>query len=223
MTQQIQEMQLKDLEWRVSAGLTPYPSAQQAMEERVAAIHAGTAPELVWLLEHPPLYTAGTNANNADLLHARFPVYPTGRGGKHTYHGPGQRVAYVMLDLTKHHQGQPDLHHYVNQLEEWVLLALADLGVAAERRDDSADRRVGLWVKNNGREEKIAAIGVRVRHWVSFHGVAINVNPDLSHFNGIIPCGIKEHGVTSLAALGKKADMTALDAALHHNWPKVFV
>lgn len=208
--------------WLKSPAPVAYPDALAAMEARVAAIAAGDAAPQVWLLEHPPLYTSGTNSRPDELLDARFPVYPVGRGGKYTYHGPGQRVAYVMMDLNAQHDGAPDLHRYVTQLEDWVMQSLAQLGVTAERRDDNDDRRVGLWVNNNGREEKIAAIGVRVRKWVTFHGVAINVNPDLSHFMGIVPCGIKEHGVTSLAALGKNAGMDALDKALMDNWPKVF-
>lgn len=235
---------LQDIEWQISDGLVDYPAALAVMEARVAAIAAGTARELVWLLQHPPLYTSGTNSRPAELLDARFPVYPVGRGGKYTYHGPGQRVAYVMLDLNKRHHGAPDLHRYVTQLEDWVMQSLSMLDVTAERRDDSDDRRVGLWVKvpradafaqeSGGRlckaqsvpasykDHKIAAIGVRVRKWVSFHGVAINVNPDLSHFSGIVPCGIVDHGVTSLAALGKNADMNALDTALQTTWNKVF-
>jgi lipoyl(octanoyl) transferase len=221
-----------NLEWRVSKELIEYPAALAFMEQRVGEIIAsraddwsGTTQECVWLLEHPPLYTGGTSSKPGDLLNARFPVFETGRGGQYTYHGPGQRVAYVMLDLKRR---TPDIRKYVRDLEEWVILSLADLGVVAERREG----RVGLWVlgntplpKGEGKiiENKIAAIGVRVRQWVTFHGVSINVNPDLSHYAGIVPCGIAEHGVTSLAALGNPASMADLDAALRENWRKVFV
>jgi len=213
-------MQISE-EWQIAPQPVPYPDAVAAMEERVAAIHAGTAPALVWLVEHPPLYTAGTSAQAADLLDPRFPVYPTGRGGQFTYHGPGQRVAYVMLDLKRRN---PDVRAYVAALEEWVMRALASFGVTALRREG----RVGLWVEMAryggfpGVEAKIAAIGVRVRRWVTYHGVSINLNPDLSHYSGIVPCGIAEHGVTSLAALGIGATMADLDAALIAAWPEVF-
>jgi lipoyl(octanoyl) transferase len=204
-------------EWLASPGPVPYPDALALMEARVEAVRAGTAPELVWLLEHPPLYTAGTSADPAELLEpGRFPVFATGRGGRYTYHGPGQRVAYLVLDL-KARGG--DLRRYVYQLEGWVIASLARLGVAGERREG----RVGSWVvRPDGREAKIAAVGVRVRRWVSFHGVAVNVTPDLSHFAGIVPCGIAEHGVTSLADLGVRADMAALDDALRATFPAVF-
>jgi lipoyl(octanoyl) transferase len=198
---------------KVSAGPVPYPDAVAAMEARVAAIAVGTAPEQVWLLEHPPLYTAGTSAKPADLLQKdRFPVYATGRGGQYTYHGPGQRVGYVMLDLNKH---GADVRRYVHNLEGWIITALGTLGVKAERRDG----RIGLWVERPNppfpsREDKIAAIGVRVRKWVSFHGVAVNVAPDLSHYGGIVPCGISQHGVTSLKDLGHAASMADVDKAL---------
>jgi lipoyl(octanoyl) transferase len=208
-------------EFEVAAGLVSYPDALARMEARVAAIHAGTAGELVWLIEHPPLYTAGTSARPEDLAApGRFPAFRSGRGGQWTYHGPGQRVAYVMLDLTRRHgQVVPrDVRAFVHGLEEWLIRALVRLGVAAERRAD----RIGLWVVRGGKEEKIGAIGVRVSRWVSWHGVAINVAPDLSHFGGIVPCGIREHGVTSLAALGNDARMAALDAALVAAWPEVF-
>jgi lipoyl(octanoyl) transferase len=201
------------VELKVSAGPVPYPEAVAAMEARVAAIAAGTAPEQVWLLEHPPLYTAGTSAKPADLLQKdRFPVYATGRGGQYTYHGPGQRVGYVMLDLNKH---GADVRRYVHNLEGWIITALGTLGVKAERRDG----RIGLWVERPNppfpsREDKIAAIGVRVRKWVSFHGVAVNVAPDLSHYGGIVPCGISQHGVTSLKDLGHAAPMADVDKAL---------
>jgi lipoyl(octanoyl) transferase len=192
------------------------------MEARVAAIRAGTARELVWLLEHPPLYTAGTSAKPGDLLvNDRFPVFATGRGGQYTYHGPGQRVGYVMLDLKRR---GPDLRRFVRDLEEWLIVTLARFGVAGERRPG----RVGIWVaRGGGREDKIAAIGVRVRHWVSYHGVALNRDPDLEHFSGIVPCGIagspeEPFGVTSLAALGVAVDNAALDAALRASFPEVF-
>jgi lipoyl(octanoyl) transferase len=187
------------------------------MEDRVAAIREGGASELVWLLEHPPLYTAGTSANPADLVEACFPVFASGRGGQYTYHGPGQRVAYVMLDLA---QRGPDLKRYIRTLEEWLIVALTSLDIAAERRPG----RVGLWIdmaRHGGAgEAKIAAIGVRVRRWVTFHGVSVNVDPDLSHFSGIVPCGIREHGVTSLAALGCTASMAEVDQALKAAWER---
>jgi lipoyl(octanoyl) transferase len=203
------------VEWRVEAGLTPYPEAVAFMEERAAAITAGRAGELVWLLEHPPIYTAGTSAKDSDLLDARFPVFKTGRGGQFTYHGPGQRVGYVMLDLKGRKQ---DVRAYIRDLEEWLIRALAHFGVKGERRDD----RVGIWVARPGREDKIAAIGVRIRHWVTFHGIALNVNPDLSHFSGIVPCGIRGHGVTSFADLGMTATMSEVDAALRAAFAEVF-
>lgn len=197
------------VEWRSSPAPVPYPEALAFMEERVAGIRAGTLAECVWLLEHPPLYTAGTSADPAELLDAaRFPVYQAGRGGRYTYHGPGQRVAYLMLDLNR--RGQ-DVRAFVAAVEEWVIRTLARLGVAGERRPG----RVGIWVaRGDGREDKVAAIGIRVRRWVSFHGVSINVGPDLSHFAGIVPCGIAGHGVTSLADLGVAAGMAEVDAAL---------
>ncbi len=174
------------IEWRISDSPVPYPEAVRTMEERVAAIRAGTARELMWLLEHPPLYTAGTSARAGDLLQPdRFPVYASGRGGQYTYHGPGQRVAYVMLDLKRR---EPDLRRFVHDLEEWVIRTLAGFNVRGERRAG----RIGIWVaRPGGREDKIAAIGVRVRHWVSYHGIAINLDPELAHFTGIVPCGIE--------------------------------
>ena len=196
------------MEWRVTPGLTPYPDALAAMDARADAIHAGTADELIWLLEHPPLYTAGTSAQAEDLLDPRFPVYDAGRGGQYTYHGPGQRVVYLMLDLKA--RGR-DVRAYVTALEEWIIQSLAHLGVTGERRQG----RVGIWVQRGPfKEDKIAAIGVRIRRWVTLHGIAINVSPDLGHFTGIVPCGIQEHGVTSLADLGFTATMADLDAAL---------
>jgi lipoyl(octanoyl) transferase len=203
-------------EWRVRPGLLPYPEAVAFMEARAGAIAAGQAPEMVWLVEHPPIYTAGTSAKPADLLDPRFPVFKTGRGGQFTYHGPGQRVVYVMLDLKRR---KPDVHAFVRALEEWLIRALAKFGVTGERRTD----RVGIWVaRAGGREDKIAAIGVRVRHWVTFHGIALNVAPDLSHFTGIVPCGVRGHGVTSLADLGIAASMGKVDAALKFAFEEVF-
>jgi lipoyl(octanoyl) transferase len=205
------------VEWRTSPGLVPYEEAVAAMEARVAAIREGTAPELVWLLEHPPLYTAGTSARGADLVEpGLFPVHRSGRGGQYTYHGPGQRIAYVMLDLKER---GADIRLYVRLLEEWLIRALARLGVAGERREG----RVGIWVSGlDGRESKIAALGVRVRHWVSYHGIALNVAPDLAHYRGIVPCGISAHGVTSLAALGVAPGMDEVDAALRQAFAEIF-
>lgn len=213
------------VEWRVSDGLTDYAAAVAEMEARAAAIRAGEAPELVWLLEHPPLYTAGTSAKSADLLEPdRFPVHRAQRGGEYTYHGPGQRVAYVLLDLDR--RGR-DVRRFVCALEDWVIAALAGFGVKGERRPG----RVGVWVarpdKAPGpygapREDKIAAIGVRIRRWVSFHGVAINVDPDLTHFSGIVPCGITGHGVTSLVDLGVPATMADMDLALRAAFDAAF-
>ena len=207
---------MRPVEWVTASAPVPYPEAVATMEARVEAIRAGTADELVWLVEHPPLYTAGTSARDADLLDARFPVYRSGRGGQFTYHGPGQRVAYVMLDLRRRN---PDIRAYVCALENWVMRALAAFGVTAERRSG----RIGLWVADAaGAEAKIAAVGVRVRRWVSYHGVAINLDPDLTHYAGIVPCGIREHGVTSLKALGVRATMADLDRALMGAWPAAF-
>lgn len=204
-------------EWRFSDSPVAYPDAMAVMEERVRAIRDDDARELVWLLEHPSLYTAGTSARPEDLLAAdRFPVYQTGRGGQYTYHGPGQRVGYVMADLKAR---TPDVRCYVHALEDWLIRALDRFNVKGERRDD----RVGIWVSRGmGREDKIAAIGVRVRRWVTFHGIALNVEPDLSHFGGIVPCGISEHGVTSLHDLGILVSMEEVDAALIAAWEDVF-
>jgi lipoyl(octanoyl) transferase len=204
-----------DVEWRVGEGLQPYEEAVAFMESRAAAIADGRASELVWLLEHPPLYTAGTSAKPEDLIDARFPVHATGRGGQYTYHGPGQRVGYVMLDL-KPRGG--DVRGFVRDLEEWLIRTLASFNVKGERREG----RVGIWVTNGGREDKIAAIGVRVRRWVTFHGVSLNVDPDLGHFSGIVPCGIREHGVTSLVALGLPVTMADVDVALRAAFAEVF-
>lgn len=204
-------------ERRISDEPVGYAEAVAEMEARVAAIRAGTAPELVWLLEHPPLYTGGTSAKPADLLNPQnFPVHASGRGGQYTYHGPGQRVGYVMIDLK--HRGA-DVHRFVEDLEEWLIQTLARFNVRGERRKG----RVGIWVaENGGRENKIAAIGVRIRHGITFHGVALNVDPDLSHFNGIIPCGIRDHGVTSLAAQGILVAMPEVDCALKAAFEEVF-
>ncbi|HQT65256.1 MAG: lipoate-protein ligase B [Acidocella sp. 20-57-95] len=207
--------------WHVEDGLTPYDTAVSAMQDHIAAMQAGIAAEKIWLVEHPPLYTAGTSANPADLQDAgRFPTYDAGRGGQWTYHGPGQRVAYVMLDLKQPHGNIParDVRAFVHGLETWMIGTLADFGVKGEVRTG----RVGIWIARNGGEEKIGAIGVRVSRWVSWHGMALNVKPDLEHFSGIIPCGIREHGVTSLAALGVDATMAQVDAALRRNFSKVF-
>lgn len=206
-----------NVEWIVEKDPVAYPQAVEWMESRVAAIHAGSAPEAIWLLEHPPLYTAGTSAQEGDLLDTRFPVFKTGRGGQYTYHGPGQRVVYVMLNLKKRQQ-EPDIKKYVWRLEEWIIKTLEEFDIKGERRDN----RVGIWVSGPAGENKIAAIGVRVRHWIAFHGISINVNPDLSHFSGIVPCGISEHGVTSLHALDKKINMADVDAALQKNFGAVF-
>ena len=206
------------VDWRVAPGLTAYADAVEEMEARATAIAEGSAAERVWLVEHPPLYTAGTSARDGDLLDARFPVHRTGRGGQFTYHGPGQRVAYVMLDLKRR---RPDVRAFVGALEHWLIDTLAGFGVVGETRED----RVGVWVARPDKpaglggaaaEDKIAALGIRVRRWVSFHGVAVNVAPDLTHFRGIVPCGIEEAhlGVTSLRDLGSKATMEQVDAAL---------
>jgi lipoyl(octanoyl) transferase len=212
---------LTPLEWRVSEGLTPYPDAVAFMERRAAEIADGTAPEMVWLVEHPPVYTAGTSAKQEDLIDARFPVFQTGRGGQFTYHGPGQRVGYVMLDL-KRRRGA-DVRGFVRDLEAWLIRTLAQFNVKGERREG----RVGIWVARGahglgGKEDKIAAIGVRVRRWVTFHGVSLNVDPDLAHFDGIVPCGVREHGVTSLADLGILVSMADVDVAMKRAFAEVF-
>lgn len=211
------------LEWRISDAPVAYPEAVAFMEDRVAAIRAGTAPECVWLLEHPALYTAGSSADPSELRDPdRFPVFKTGRGGRYTYHGPGQRVAYVMLDLKKR---GGDVHAFVCNLEDWLIRALARFNVIGERRAG----RVGIWVARGApgtpgyREDKIAAIGLRVRKWVSFHGVSLNIEPDFSHFDGIVPCGIAEHGVTSLVDLGITATTPDVDNALIGTFGQVFV
>ena len=205
------------MEWLITNNPVPYDVAMTFMEKRVSEIKNGTAEEVVWLLEHPPLYTAGTSANTSDLLEPkRFPVYEAGRGGQYTYHGPGQRVAYTMIDLKKR---GGDVRRYVSDLEEWIIRSLAGLDVTAERRDG----RIGIWVsRDDGSEDKIAALGVRVRRWVTFHGISINVTSDLSHFGGIVPCGINEHGVTSLTDLGNQASMADLDQHLRTSFEEVF-
>jgi lipoyl(octanoyl) transferase len=202
--------------WEVSALPVTYEDARVRMDLEVAAIARGEAPELVWLLEHPPLYTAGTSAKASDLVQPdRFPVHQTGRGGQYTYHGPGQRVAYIMLDLR---QRGNDVRAFVAALEDWIIRTLSECGIAGERRED----RVGVWVRRPGREDKIAALGIRVRHGVSFHGISINLDPDLSHFEGIVPCGVKDHGVTSIRDLGLVMEMPDLDAKLRTNFGQVF-
>ena len=208
------------VEWIVAEGLTDYDRAVSFMEERAAAIAEGRARELVWLVEHPPLYTAGTSAQDAHLVEPdRFPVYRTGRGGQYTYHGPGQRVAYVMLDLKRR---TPDLRRYVAALEAWLIATLAEFNIRGERRED----RVGVWVrrpdKGENVEDKIAAIGIRVRRWVSFHGISLNVEPDLSHFSGIVPCGVTQHGVTSLVDLGIPVTMPEVDAVMRRTFEEIF-
>jgi lipoyl(octanoyl) transferase len=213
------------VEWHVSAGLTPYPAAVEAMESRAARIACGDAAEAIWLLEHPPLYTAGTSARPADLTDPdRFPVYASRRGGQYTYHGPGQRVVYVMLDVGR--RGR-DVRRFVQQLEGWVIATLDQFNVTGEIRDG----RVGVWVTRDDKpltatgqppEDKIAAIGIRLRKWISFHGISINVEPDLQHFTGIVPCGITEHGVTSLVDLGLPVTMADLDVALRRCFDRAF-
>jgi lipoyl(octanoyl) transferase len=218
-------MRADEIEWRRDDAPVPYETAVDAMERRVAAIRDGRAPELVWLLQHPPLYTAGTSARPEDLLDPdRLPVYRSGRGGQYTYHGPGQRIAYVLLDLDRPGRpGRRDVRCHVWRLEEWIIATLARFNVRGERRDG----RVGVWIAGpRGRDDKIAAIGVRVRRWVSYHGVALNVDPDLDHYRGIIPCGIAPglsgHGVTSLARLGITAAMPEIDLALRATFDRVF-
>jgi len=208
------------VDWAVADAPVAYPDAVAAMERRAEAIRAEGAPEMVWLVEHPPLYTAGTSARDGDLLApTRFPVYRSGRGGQYTYHGPGQRVAYLMLDLNRR---EPDLRLFVRTLEEWIITTLAAFGVDGERRQD----RVGIWVprpdKGPSRDDKIAAIGIRVRRWVTFHGIALNVAPDLEHYSGIVPCGVTGQGVTSLADLGVDASLGDVDAELRRAFAPLF-
>lgn len=209
-------------EWEVNPGLTNYDEAVARMQTRAAAIRDGMANELVWLVEHPPLYTAGTSAKLEDLqAPERFPTHKSSRGGQWTYHGPGQRIAYVMLDLTRKHGtfATRDVHCYVRALERWAIATLAEFGVKGEIRPG----RVGIWVvRPDGSEDKIGAIGVRVTRWVTWHGLALNVAPDLSHFGGIVPCGIREHGVTSLRDLGVNVTMDEVDAALRRHWGEIF-
>jgi lipoyl(octanoyl) transferase len=214
------------VEWAVSGGLLPYELGLEVMDARVAAIADGRAPELVWLIEHPPLYTAGTSAKPEELIEARFPVHATGRGGQFTYHGPGQRVVYLMLDLKRR---GPDVRRYVTSLEEWIIRTLAAFNVRGERRED----RIGVWVRRPekgldredlDREDKIAAIGIRVKRWVSLHGIALNIDCDLSHFSGIVPCGVSQprYGVTSLADLGLPVNMPEVDAVLRREFEALF-
>jgi lipoyl(octanoyl) transferase len=207
----------RPVEWKLSPGLVAYADAVQAMEQRVAAIRDGSAAQQVWLLEHPPLYTAGTSARESDLLDPnRLPVFRTGRGGQYTYHGPDQRIVYVMLDLKT--RGQ-DLRAFVSALEDWTIGTLAHFNVTGEQRPD----RVGVWVARDGdHDDKIAALGIRVRRWVSFHGISINLDPDLSHYRGIVPCGVTGHGVTSLVGLGLPVAMADLDVALRQQFEKTF-
>lgn len=201
------------VEWRVDSAPVAYPAALADMEARAAAIHAGDARERVWLIEHPALYTAGTSADPAELLDPRFPVHDAGRGGRYTYHGPGQRIGYLNISLAD--RGK-DVRNFVHHLEGWMIAALADMGVAARR----AEGRIGIWTDDpQGREAKIGALGIRVRRWVTLHGFAINVDPDLTHFAGIVPCGISDYPVTSIAALGANASMAALDDALRAHFP----
>lgn len=209
----------KELEWKIETAPVAYPDAVSFMEQRVACIAAGTASGLLWCLEHPPLYTAGTSAKTEDLIDARFPVFDTGRGGQYTYHGPGQRIVYVMLDLSQYYR-QPDIRAFVYDLEEWVIRTLDVFGVCGQRRAG----RVGIWVidPKTGEEDKIAALGIRVRRGVSYHGFSININPDLSHFSGIVPCGILDHGVTSFHKLGVSASQSQVDQALKQTFSTVF-
>jgi lipoyl(octanoyl) transferase len=206
------------MDWKISPKPVAYPDAMTAMDARVAGIIDGTMDEQVWFLEHPALYTGGTSTKPEDLKDARFPVFETGRGGQYTYHGPGQRVAYVMLDLKKRH-GTPDIRKYVHDLEQWIILSLKTLGITGVRRNG----RIGIWVVDSaGVEAKIAALGIRVRRGVAFHGIAINVNPDLTHYDGIVPCGIAGFGVTSIRALGSDAQLNDLDLALKEHFSPIF-
>ena len=215
------DLELAPVEWRLGEGFIPYDEALATMEQRAGAVAAATASELAWLIEHPPLYTAGTSAKPTDLIEARFPVHQAGRGGQFTYHGPGQRVAYLMLDLRRR---SADVRRYVATLEEWLIRTLAAFNIRGERRED----RIGVWVrrpdKGEGREDKIAAIGIRVKRWVSLHGVALNVEPDLSHFQGIVPCGVsgQRYGVTSLVDLGVPVTMPEVDMVLRREFEALF-
>jgi len=203
------------VEWLRAQTSVAYPEALAFMEERVARIAEGHARELVWFLEHPPIYTAGTSAKESDLLEPRFPIFRTGRGGQFTYHGPGQRVAYVMLDLRHRRK---DIRTFVRALEEWLIATLAEFEIKGERRRG----RIGIWIADGSQEKKIAAIGVRVRRWVTYHGVSLNIAPDLSHFSGIVPCGVREHGVTSFADLGVAVSMEDVDRALRRTFARAF-
>ncbi|MDI9409128.1 MAG: lipoyl(octanoyl) transferase LipB [Candidatus Pacebacteria bacterium] len=207
------------VEWKRESEAIPYEFAVAEMESRVAQIHEAKAPEMVWLLEHPPLYTAGTSAQPQDLLTPeRFPVYASGRGGQYTYHGPGQRIAYVMLELNGAAGREKDVRRYIQRLESWVIKVLAEFGVEGKTHPE----RVGVWVDNHGRAEKIAAIGVRIRHWVTYHGIAINLSPNLEHFGGILPCGISDAGVCSLESLGRSFNPADFDQALFYYFDQVF-
>jgi len=210
------DLAVSAVDWTEAPDLVPYPEAVQTMERRVQGIREGSAREWVWLVEHAPLYTAGTSADPSELLDAnKLPVFQTGRGGRYTYHGPGQRIAYVMLDLGA--RGR-DLRHYISNLEQWIIDTLETFGIRSDRREG----RIGIWVDHNGQEKKIAALGVRVRHWVTFHGIAINVDPDLRQYQGIVPCGIADHGVTSMAELGVSVNMAEVDAALKAVFSGIF-
>ena len=208
---------MRIIEWKITNSLVPYQSSVEAMEQRVAAIRTGAARELVWLLEHPAIYTRGSSANEDELLRTpRFPVFDTGRGGRYTYHGPGQRVIYVMLDLTRHGS---DVRSYINKLEQWLIDTLSEFDINAERRLG----RVGIWISGrDGRDLKIGAIGVRVRRWISFHGASLNVAPDLEHYDDIVPCGVWDQGITSITSLGMKLTMSDVDSALRYNFEKHF-
>lgn len=208
---------MSNIEWKISTTPVEYEDAVSFMEDRVAQIHENEAPECVWMLEHPALYTGGTSAKKADLLSAQFPVYKTGRGGEYTYHGPGQCVSYLMLNLRKR-QKAPDIKQYICNLEGVIIQTLSTFGIKGERRQG----RVGIWVVTPEGEKKIAAIGVRIRRWVTYHGISINLNPDLSHFNGIVPCGLSEFGVTSLEGLGKDASMQELQKEIKRSFEEVF-
>ncbi len=210
------------MDWQTTPGLTPYETAINMMRQRVELLQQDQAEELVWLVEHPPLYTAGSSAKTNDLIEARFPVHQTGRGGQYTYHGPGQRIAYVMLDLQKRAEAEgkkPDLRAFVQSLEQWLIDTLAVFGVTGEIREG----RVGVWVKVGATEKKIAALGIRVQRWVTWHGIALNVHPDLSHYSGIVPCGIREFGVTSLHDLGVKVSMEEVDRVLREQFTRHFL
>ena len=210
------------MDWQTTPGLTPYETAINMMRQRVELLQQDQAEELVWLVEHPPLYTAGSSAKTNDLIEARFPVHQTGRGGQYTYHGPGQRIAYVMLDLQKRAEAEgkkPDLRAFVQSLEQWLIDTLAVFGVTGEIREG----RVGVWVKVGATEKKIAALGIRVQRWVTWHGIALNVHPDLSHYSGIVPCGIREFGVTSLHDLGVKVSMEEVDRVLRKQFTRHFL